>query len=267
MELKISFDACDFMNELPILIRRKNLIYMFSMRRLLLVLLLLVSLIPLNSCHWFLGSYDGPTIVSHGYVEGVTPSNIEQFNTRDYPTVQANWEGPGGDKIWLAVNLGATEKPFTSADPSPQHAGWYFQFNRKQGFYHNGSTLIPQWTTRSINEDTAWEPANDPCRLLLGNPWRLPKIEELRAFRSAPLSQGGMGEGNRTDAFNSVLNLHAPGYLHSYVGELRERGESASYWASDQFSPTHGEALGIGEGSGTFGGGKAFGRLVRCVKE
>lgn len=237
------------------------------MRRLSQALLGVVLFLMLSSSHWFMGSYDGPTIVSHEYVEGVTPSNIEQFNSRSYSTVQANWEGPGGDKVWLAVNLGAADKPHTSADSEPSRAGWYFQFNRKQGYYHSGSTLIPQWKITNINEDTSWEPANDPCRLLLGDSWRLPKIEELRAFQTAPVSQGGLGEGNRTYAFNSVLNLHAPGYLHSFKGELQDRGVSASYWASDQFSPIRGEALGIGEGSGTFAGGKSFGRLVRCVKD
>lgn len=229
--------------------------------------LLIVLLITLSSCTWFLGSYDGPKIVSHGFVQGVTPNKVELFNRRSYPTVQANWPGPGGDKIWLAVNLGASEEPQTSVDSRPGPAGWFFQFNRKQGYYHNGTTLTPQWKTQNINENAVWDPSNDPCRLLLGNPWRLPTIEELRAFQTAPVSQGGLGEGNRTSAFNSLLTLHAAGYLHSFAGDLRERGISGSYWASNQFSNTQGEALGIGEGSGTFGGNKAFGRSVRCLKD
>lgn len=232
-----------------------------------LYLLFIILLMFTGSCHHFLDSYDGTDSVSHGFVKGVTPANAKIYNQRTYPTVQANWDGPGGDKIWLAVNLGATKSPDNSVDNSGAAAGWYFQFNRKQAFYHNGQILTPTWPTASIKENTAWEPANDPCRLLLGDEWRLPKIEELRAFRTAPVEQGGMGEGNRTLAFNSVLNLHAAGYLHSFDGELRERGVRGSYWAGDQFKPSEGEVLGFANGSNTFGGNKAFGRNVRCVKE
>lgn len=227
----------------------------------------LLLLLSLSSCSWFLSTYNGPTLVSHEYVKGVTPADIEAFSSRSYPTLQANWPGPGGDKIWLAVNLGATVKPETSADTNPNSAGWYFQFNRKQGYYHSGSTVIPQWTIQSIKEDTSWKPANDPCRILLGEQWRLPNVEELRAFRSAPISEGGMGEGNRTNAFNSDLRLHAAGSLHGFSSELIDRGQVGTYWASDQFDDDQGEALGISRGSGTFGGNKAFGRNVRCVKD
>lgn len=232
-------------------------------RRLLILLLL-----PLmGSCHYFLGSYDGTEDVSHSYVQGVTPANAEIYNERTYPTVKATWDGPGGGKVWLAVNLGATRPPNSSVDESPTAAGWYFQFNRKQGYYHNGEVLVPTWRTTSIDENTDWLPERDPCRLLLGGTWRLPLIEELRAFRTAPVEQGGMGEGNRTLAFNSVLRLHAAGYLQSFTGELSERGFRGSYWASNQFRRDDGEVLGFANGSNTFGGNKAFGRNVRCVKD
>lgn len=236
------------------------------MRRSYLTTLLLF-LFVFSSCSKFLGTYDGPQIVSHGFVEGVTPANAELYNERSYPTVQANWEGPGGDKIWLAVNLGASVEPSSSVDDRPSAAGWYFQFNKKQGYYHNGSIVTPQWMHQSIDEDTNWEPSNDPCRLLLGTSWRLPTIEELRAFREAPVAQGGMGEGNRTSAFNSTLKLHAAGRLQSFDGDLIDRGERGNYWASDQFKSTQGEVLGFALASNTFGGNKAFGRSVRCVKD
>ena len=236
------------------------------MRRPLTVLLFGFLLI-LSSCYKFLGTYDGVDVVSHGFVKGVTPADAPLYNERTYPTVQANWEGPGGDKIWLAVNLGASAEPRLSVDDSPAAAGWFFQFNKKQGYYHNGTNLTPEWAHPSINEDSNWEPANDPCRLLLGVEWRLPTIEELRAFRVAPVSQGGMGEGNRTSAFNSTLKLHAGGRLHSFDGDLIDRGTSGNYWASDQFKNSQGEVLGFSRGSKTFGGNKAFGRSVRCVMD
>jgi hypothetical protein len=237
------------------------------MQRLFKALFIGLALCVITSCSWFLGDYDGPTSVSHGYVEGVTPSNATLYNDRTYPTVQANWPGPGGDKIWLGVNLGATGRPQTSVDTSPSRAGWFFQFNRKQAFYHNGGNLTPQWKLNSINENSVWDIANDPCRILLGGTWRLPTIEELRAFRTAPVDKGGMGEGNRTSAFNSTLKLHAAGKLHSFDGALEDRGISGNYWASDQFNNSQGEVLGFSQTSNTFGGNKAFGRSVRCVED
>lgn len=236
--------------------------------KLKLALIIAISLLILNSCSLILGSIDTPTIVSHNYVEGVTPSNSTEFNQRSYPTIRADWPGPGGDRLWLAVNLGATAEPESSVDADPESAGWYFQFNRKQGFYHSGSQLVPQWRYSSINENSLWQQSNDPCLLLLGEDWRLPNIEEVRTFREASRESGAMGGGNRTDAFNSTLKLHAAGELATARGELRYRGEDGRIWARDQFSPRNGEVLGYSdEGSSTFGSNKAFARPVRCISD
>ena len=232
------------------------------------VFFIFITAFIVASCSLFLSSVDDPGVVEHGFMSGVTPVNTAIFQNRVYPTVKANWPGPGGDKIWLAVNLGATDKPTSSVDSNAGRAGWYFQFNRSQAYYHNGSQLTPQWRVNSIDQNTNWQPENDPCRLLLSEPWRLPTVEEIRAFREAPFERGGMGEGNRTSAFNSILQMHAAGSLHSFSGDLRGRGENGSYWASDQFNSRNGEALGLSDtGSGTFGGNKAFGRSVRCIRD
>ncbi|MCC5908042.1 MAG: hypothetical protein JJU13_17640 [Balneolaceae bacterium] len=237
------------------------------MKRPLAAVLIFTLPLFLFSCHYFLSSYDGPLEAAHGYVDGVTPANASLYNNRTYPTVEADWPGPGGDKVWLAMNLGATDFPESSIDNRAGRAGWLFQFNRSQGYHHNGQLVTPNWRVTSIDEDTEWELENDPCHILLGEPWRIPTVEMLRAFREAPVNRGGMGEGNRTAAFNSTLRLHSPGFLHSFSGDLRDRGNAGHYWARDQFNSRQGEALGIGESSGTFGGGKAFGRSVRCVKD
>lgn len=231
-------------------------------------LIIAACFLIMSSCSLILSSVDSPPIVSHAFVEGVTPSNSSQFNQRSYPTVRADWPGLGGDKLWLAVNLGATADPETSVDADPDRAGWYFQFNRKQGFYHSGSQLVPQWEFTGINENSPWQPSNDPCRNLLGEDWRLPNIEEVRTFREASRESGAMGEGNRTDAFNSTLRLHAAGELATVSGQLRFRGEEGRIWASDQFTPRNGEVLGYSnEGSSTFGSNKAFARPVRCISD
>lgn len=235
-----------------------------------LALITAISILIMTSCSLILGSVDSPPIVSHGFIEGVTPSNSAQFNQRSYPTVRADWPGVGGDKLWLAVNLGATSEPVSSIDADPDRAGWYFQFNRKQGFYHSGSQLAPTWQFTGINENSFWQLSNDPCRILLGEDWRLPTIEEIRTFREAPRESGAMGEGNRTDAFNSTLKLHAAGELATVSGpdQLRFRGEEGRIWARDQFTPRNGEVLGYSsEGSSTFGSNKAFARPVRCISD
>jgi hypothetical protein len=231
-------------------------------------LILTTICLMIMSCSLILSSIDTPVEVSHGFVEGVTPANTSQFNQRTYPTVRANWSGPGGDKLWLAVNLGATSEPESSVDTNPGRAGWYFQFNRSQGFYHSGTNLIPQWRHSRIEENSFWQLSNDPCRLLLGDDWRLPTIEEVRTFREASRASGAMGEGNRTDAFNSRLQLHAAGELATLSGELRLRGEAGRIWARDQFTPRNGEVLGYAsDGSSTFGSNKAFARPVRCISD
>jgi len=219
-----------------------------------------------GSCSYFLTSVE-PNTVTHGFVQGVSPADALIFTERSYPIIKADWPGPGGDKFWLGVNLGASTRPETSVDDSPASAGWYFQFNRKQAFHHNGELITPQWRLQGIEEDASWRLSNDPCRVLLGETWRLPTIVELRTFREAPVSSGGMGEGNRTSAFNSELRLHAAGELKTFDGELRFRGERGRYWASDQFDPKRGEVLGFEDASSTFASNKAFGRPVRCIKD
>lgn len=151
--------------------------------------------------------------VSHGFVEGVTPSDDPRFAERTYPVVQADWDGHGGDKKWLGWNLGATQAPESVTDTSKAAAGWYFQFNRKQGhFFHSEQSTTPSGSSLIPTVVRDWE-ENDPCKFLLGEDWRLPTIEEWENFRTAPAGQGGMGSGNLTAAFESDLNLHASGNL------------------------------------------------------
>ena len=69
---------------------------------------------------------------------------------------------------------GADHQATAVDDATEASAGWYWQFNRKQGYKHTGTTVIPAWNTTSIDEDSDWIPANDPCAIELGAGWRIP---------------------------------------------------------------------------------------------
>jgi hypothetical protein len=76
-------------------------------------------------------------------------------------------------KCWITSNLGADNQAIAVYDDSEESAGWYWQFNRMQGYKQDGISVTPSWTITSINENSDWLIANDPCALLLGTGWRL----------------------------------------------------------------------------------------------
>lgn len=222
-------------------------------------------------------NYIPENIISHGYVEGVTPSSEEKFEERYYPVVQASWDGPGGDKQWLGINLGATRPPSYSMDESPLSAGWYFQFGKPQGHYNelrNSSdpdVRVPnrEWDT-SYDTDDGWSLEKDPCSLTLGDNWRIPTREEWGAFQEAPKEQGGLGDGTIYDAFESKLKLHSASRLSSTTGYLWpydfDRGR---YWSSnDDFNNRLGYyLLFYDEGSAYYSSDvKSIGLPIRCIK-
>jgi hypothetical protein len=83
-----------------------------------------------------------------------------------------------------------TIRPPQSTDATDASAGWYWQFNQKQGFKHDGNnpnSLINTWIT-SINENSGWLSVNDPCSISLGKGWRLPTQTE---WENVDLNEGG----------------------------------------------------------------------------
>lgn len=208
--------------------------------------------------------------ISHGYVEGVTPSDDSQFAERTYPVVQADWEGPGGDKRWLGWNLGATEAPASPNYNNPEVAGWYFQFNIPQGHYAipgeeeiaGTSTIIPGTGPSVINEDSDWTLGNDPCRIALGGDWRIPTIEEWESFHDA--------------SDNSVLNLHSAGHIQKATGppDLISKN-NGFYWSKSQTEIPAGPAIESGEmllflsdsETNLIDISKSFAQSVRCIED
>lgn len=170
----------------------------------------------------------GNSTVTHGYHSGITPENIDQDEAwRTYPVIQADWEGPGGESRWLGRNLGAVASPSSVDDAGADAAGWYFKFNRKQGYYHRGSGdnpvehFPPELTDDFPAEDfdSDWI-RDDPCTLLLGNRWRIPTEEEWLAARDA----------------GADLNLHKGGIINGFVGFMFDyRGTRGNYWTRNQY--------------------------------
>ncbi|GEM_PF-5659926 len=181
--------------------------------------------------------------------------------TVTYGVVETNLTG--SKKCWITQNLGADRQARHATDDSEASAGWYWQFNRKQGYNHDGTTRTPNsnWIT-SINENSDWLPANDPCTLLLGSGWRLPTGTEWETTDDT----GGWDNYNKT--FGSVLKLHAAGFLSTSDGSLYGRGSFGSYWSSSQGGSGNGRDLGFGSGFSLMGNlNKANGFSARCLRD
>ena len=81
-------------------------------------------------------------------------------------------------KCWITSNLGSDHQAIAVNDVTEPSAGWYWQFNRKQGYKQIWAAAIPAWTITNINESSNWITANDPCNLELGTAWRIPTYTE-----------------------------------------------------------------------------------------
>jgi hypothetical protein len=96
-------------------------------------------------------------------------------------------------KCWITSNLGADHQATAVNDATEPSAGWYWQFNLKQGYKHDGTTRTPNtaWIT-NISESSDWTSMNDPCVLELGNGWRIPTYTE---WTNVDAGQPGMALG------------------------------------------------------------------------
>jgi len=132
-------------------------------------------------------------------------------------------------KCWISSNLGASQQATSVDDNTQASAGWYWQFNRMQGYKHDGTTRTPNtpWIM-SINENSNWLISNDPCALLLGAGWRLPTSTEWTNVDASG------GWTNSSGPWNSALKMHAAGYLVFNSGLLDLRGSYGFYWSSSQ---------------------------------
>ena len=198
--------------------------------------------------------------LAHTTTDGVAPVN----KTITYGVV-ATAIGGTGTKYWITQNLGATNQATSAIDSTEPSAGWYWQFNRKQGFKHDGTTRTPSstWITPIEENISVWDPAKDPCTLLLGSGWRLPTKDEWTNADGAPQNWA-----NRDDTYASVLKLHAAGRLYHSNGALDSRGSYGYYWSSTQHSSTNGYHLYFHSSySGGHNNNKAYGFGVRGLRD
>ncbi|MEI6436539.1 MAG: hypothetical protein WCP32_17060 [Bacteroidota bacterium] len=165
-------------------------------------------------------------------------------------------------KCWITSNLGADHQAIAKDDATEASSGWYWQYNRKQGYKHDGSTRTPNTTwILPINENLDWQAANDPCTLELGSSWRLPTH-----FEWNNVNVGG-GWTNWDSPWNSGLKLHAAGGLQYNDGSLISRGAIGNYWAGDQHSVTHAWTLNFySAGIILNNPDKSYAFPVRCLK-
>jgi hypothetical protein len=200
----------------------------------------------------------GTTVLNINHVTsgGVAPVN----KTTTYGTVD---NIPGEPtKCWITSNLGSDHQAIALNDATEASAGWYWQFNRKQGFKHDGSTLTPAWTITSINENSDWLTSNDPCNLELGAPWRMPTYTEWYNVDNTG------GWYNWIGPWNSDLKLHYAGYLSWNNGSYM--GGAGLYWTGTQINTQGGFNLGFDSGIcslNTNDGNKAYGFNVRCLRD
>jgi len=165
-------------------------------------------------------------------------------------------------KCWITSNLGADHQAGSVDDATEASAGWYWQFKRKQGYKHDGSTRTPNTTwIYPINESSNWTAAYDPCTLELGSGWRIPTSTEWTNVDAS----GGWTDWN--GPWNSGLKMHAAGYLFFTNGSLTLRGQYGFYSSSTQQSLTHCMYLIFNSSfSAVTSTYKATGFSLRCLK-
>jgi hypothetical protein len=164
-------------------------------------------------------------------------------------------------KCWITSNLGADHQAASQDDATEESAGWYWQFNRKQGYKHDGSMRIPNdfWYT-GFDENSDWQSANDPCSIELGSTWRIPTFTEWNNVVTAN------GWDNYNDAYSSPLKLHTSGYLSNTNGWVIERGSAGNYWSTSQLDDDEGKYLSFNVSfCNTIVGSKATGLTLRCL--
>ncbi len=166
-------------------------------------------------------------------------------------------------KCWITSNLGADHQADSVSDTTEASAGWYWQFNHKQGYKHDGTTRTPDSTwLHPIYEDSDWQTVNDPCNIELGGGWRIPVYTEwINVDASGSWT-------NWNGPWNSGLKLHAAGLLLNTDGSQHSRGAAGYYWSTKQLPTDIGYYLIFWDGNSLMNSNdKSYGFSLRCIKD
>ena len=148
------------------------------------------------------------------------------------------------------------------SDATEASAGWYWQFNRKQGYQFISSRIPASTWISSISETSDWITANDPCNIELGTTWHLPTYTEWYNVDNVG------GWTTWTGPWGSGLKLHAAGYLSYSDGSLTNRGSNGYYWSSTEDDATNGWHLDFNISLSYMNlNHKAAAFSVRCVRD
>ena len=192
------------------------------------------------------------------HYEGLNGAPVTKTVT--YNSVSTNVSGAA--RCWITQNLGADHQAVSATDGTEASAGWYWQFNRMQGYQYTTSRYPTTWNA-AISETSNWVKGNDPCNLLLGSGWRIPSNIEWTNADGAPQNWN-----NYTGTYGSELKLHAGGYLIN--GAITTtRGTTGEFWTGTQISATNGGNLGFNSTISTLqSNDKAtYGFSLRCLRD
>jgi hypothetical protein len=166
-------------------------------------------------------------------------------------------------KCWITSNLGSDHQAAAVNDATEPSAGWYWEFNRMQGYKHDGTNRTPGSTwIDPIDENLDWQAANDPCALELGGSWRIPSSTEWTNVDAS----GGWTDWN--GPWGSGLKLHAAGLIDAGGFLLYSRGEQGHYWSSTQEFTAYSNYFFLSSfGSQMASNDKTYGYTLRCLKD
>ena len=194
----------------------------------------------------------GTFTINHLTTNGVAPvDKTVTYGTKD------NIPGEPA-KCWITRNLGASQQAAGPNDQTEPSAGWYWQFNRKQGYTRGPN---PAWTITSIDENSDWAAANNPCSLELGDAWRIPTYTEWYNV------DAGGNWSNYNGPFNA-LNISVAGTLTATIGSTSFNG---FLYSSTQASTVAGWYIMFTSSQCSMNngtpGGKARGIPLRCLRD
>ena len=164
-------------------------------------------------------------------------------------------------KCWITSNLGANHQADSANDATEASAGWYWQFNHKQGYKHDFMNRIPNTTwIAGISENSNWISGNDPCTLELGAGWRIPSGTEMFNVMSAGYWYSWI------EPWNSALKMHMAGYLHDVNGIIQDRGSLGVFWTATTFDATSAWYYDFGLAIPYINDNKDNGFSLRCLR-